>query len=163
MPSITPFGMIGSHLNLRSAPPHFFLYMEKRPSFLPTYLSHPSNCPKRPMAPHAPPCKPESIHYWNWRRKGKKTREKFAIHQSRIKIWFDKISVENKIFKVRDPVLKWDKPHEEKGKHSKFQALWIGPFQIKEKLGSHTFRLQTLEGRIEVLSVNGHDLKHYFT
>ena len=60
-------------------------------------------------------------------------------------------------------VLKWDKAHEGKEKHSKFQALWTGPFQVREKLGSHTFRLQTLEGRFEVLLVNGHDLKHYFT
>ena len=92
-----------------------------------------------------------------------KTREKFTIHQSRIKRWFDKKSIGGKFFEVRDLVLKWDKAHEEKGKHSRFQALWIGPFQVKEKLGSHTFRPQTLEGRVKVLPVNGHDLKHYFT
>ena len=92
-----------------------------------------------------------------------KTWEKFAIHQSRIKWWFDKKSVGNKYFEVGDLVLKWDKAHKDKWKHSKFQALWTGPFQIKEKFGSHTYRLQTLEGRIEVLPVNGHDLKHYFT
>ena len=92
-----------------------------------------------------------------------KTRENFTIHQSRIKRWFDRKSVGNKNFEVGDLVLKWDKAHEEKGKNSKFQALWTGPFQVKEKLGSHTFRLQTLEGRVEVLLVNGHDLKHYFT
>ena len=92
-----------------------------------------------------------------------KTREKFTIHQSRIKKWFDKKSAGDKKFEVGDLVLKWDKAHEEKGKHAKFQALWIGPFQVKEKVGPHTFRLQTLEGKVEVLPVNGHDLKHYFT
>ena len=97
------------------------------------------------------------------RRKGKKLGQKFAIHQGRIKRWFDKKSAENKVLEVGDLVLKWDKVHEDKGKHSKFQALWIGPFQVREKVGPHTYRLQTLEGRIEVLLVNGHDLKHYFT
>ena len=92
-----------------------------------------------------------------------KTREKFAIHQSRIKKWFDKKSAGDKKFEIGDLFLKWDKAHEEKGKHAKFQALWIGPFQVKEKVGLHTFRLQTLEGRVEALPVNGHDLKHYFT
>ena len=70
-----------------------------------------------------------------------KTREKFAIHQSRIKRWFDKKSAGGQVFEIGDLVLKWDKAHEEKGKHAKFQALWTGPFHIKEKLGPHTFTL----------------------
>ena len=58
-----------------------------------------------------------------------------------------------------DLVLKWDKAHEEKGKNTKFQAFWFGPFQVKEKIDQHTYRLQTLGGKVEPLPVNGQYLK----
>lgn len=45
-------------------------------------------------------------------------------------------------FQIRDLVLKWDKQHEEKGSHTKFQRLWLRIFQIVEKMGHETYRLQ---------------------
>jgi len=33
-------------------------------------------------------------------------------------------------FKVDDLVLKWDARNEHKGKHGKFDYLWLGPFKI---------------------------------
>jgi hypothetical protein len=59
--------------------------------------------------------------------------------------------------------LKWDKAHEEKGKHTKFQKLWLGPFQIIEKVGLSTYILQTLEGEKKFFLVNGQILKKYFS
>ena len=59
-------------------------------------------------------------------------------------------------------VLKWDKAHKEKGKHTKFQRLWRGPFQIIEKIGQSTFLLQDLSGKINSLPVNGKILKKNF-
>ena len=35
-------------------------------------------------------------------------------------------------FDVGDLVLKWDNPHAEKGKHTKFQHLWIGTYLVTE-------------------------------
>eukprot|EP00253_Pinus_taeda_P034113 PITA_34113 len=70
-----------------------------------------------------------------------KTKEKFSTHQTQIKRWFDKKSAGTCEFNVGDLVLKWNRAQEDSGKHTKFQALWIGPFQIKEKLGQHTFKL----------------------
>ena len=62
-----------------------------------------------------------------------------------------------------DLVLKWDKAHEEKGKHTKFQKLWLGPFQIVEVIGPSTYALQDLTGRKDSLPVNGQILKMYFS
>jgi hypothetical protein len=70
--------------------------------------------------------------------------------------------VDKKEFQIGDLVLKWDKAHEEKGKHTKFQHLWLGPFLIAKKLGPSTFILQTLNGEIENLPVNGQILKNIF-
>ena len=57
--------------------------------------------------------------------------EKSEAHQKRIKIIFDKrAKVDN--FQVGDWVLKWDTVRQDKGKHGKFDSLWIGPFVIAQ-------------------------------
>ena len=89
-------------------------------------------------------------------------RKKFDKHQHTVKFWFDHRKLVSWDLEVGDLVLKWDKEHEDKGKHMKFQFLWLGPFIITEKLGPSTFRLQTLEGDIDNLPVNGHLIKKYF-
>ena len=81
-------------------------------------------------------------------------KEKFNIHQQRIKRWFDKHVVGDKQFQVGDLVLKWDKASEAKGKHSKFKKLWLGPYEIAKKIGDATYRLQSLQGDLENLPVN---------
>ena len=89
-------------------------------------------------------------------------KKRFAKHQKIIKAWFDRGSSSNREFQVDDLVLRWDKAHEDKGEHTKFQRLWLGPYFIAEKLGPNTFRLKTLQGHLDTLPVNGHALKKYF-
>ena len=92
-----------------------------------------------------------------------KAREHFKQQQESVKRWFDKHKAGKKYFEVGDLVLKWDHPHDEKGKHTKFQQLWVGPFQIASKLGPSTYKLQDLQGCEENLLVNGLVLKPYFS
>ena len=92
-----------------------------------------------------------------------KAKEIFKHHQEVVKHWFDKHKAGNKEFEVGYLVFKWDHLHDEKGKHTKFQQLWVGPFQIAAKLGPSTYKLQDLQGQEESLSVNGLILKQYFT
>ena len=47
----------------------------------------------------------------------------------------------DKQFQVEDLFLKWDKENEANSKHSKFQKLWLGPYEITEKIGDATYRL----------------------
>jgi hypothetical protein len=68
-------------------------------------------------------------------------KRKLDQHQQLVKTWFDSNSASDRNFEVGDLVLKWDKPHEGKGEHTKFQSLWLGPFFIVEKLGPSSFRL----------------------
>ena len=49
-----------------------------------------------------------------------RARECFKQQQELIKRWFDKHKAGTKDFEVGDLVLKWDQPHDEKGKHMKF-------------------------------------------
>ena len=70
-----------------------------------------------------------------------KTKERFKHQQEVVKRWFDKHKAGNKEFEVGDLVLKWDHPHDEKGKHTKFQQLWVGTFLIAAKLGHSTYKL----------------------
>ena len=62
-----------------------------------------------------------------------------------------------------DLVLKWDHLHDERGKHTKFQHLWVSPFLIAAKLGSSTYKIQDLQGLEENMHVNGLVLKPYLT
>jgi hypothetical protein len=87
---------------------------------------------------------------------------KLDQHQQLIKSWFNSNSAFDRNFEVGDLILKWDKPHEGKGEHTKFQNLWLGPFLIAEKLGPSSFRLQNLEGQPDTYPVNGQALKRYF-
>jgi hypothetical protein len=70
---------------------------------------------------------------------------------------------EQKNSKLGDLVLKWDDPKQDKGKHGKFESLWIGPFNICEVFSNNSYKLQILEDS-EVLGkpVNGNFLKKYF-
>ena len=86
-------------------------------------------------------------------------KKHFAKHQQIVKSWFDHGSSLNRELRVDDLVLRWDKAHEDKGEHTKFQCLWLGPYVIAEKLGPNTFRLRTLQGNPDTLPVNGHILK----
>ena len=83
-------------------------------------------------------------------------------HQQKIKQVFDK-KAKKEEFWTGVLVLKWDAPKQDKGKHDKFEALWIKPFKISEVFSNNTYRLQDLEGK-EVFNspVNGHFLKKYF-
>ena len=89
-------------------------------------------------------------------------KKRFAKHQQIIKTWFDRGSSSNRELQVDDLVLRWDKAHEDKGEHTKFQCLWLGPYVIAEKIGPNTFCLNTLQGQLDTLPVNGHALKNYF-
>jgi hypothetical protein len=89
-------------------------------------------------------------------------KHKLNQHQQLIKSWFDSSSASDRNFEVSDLVLKWDKPHEGKGEHTKFQNLWLGPFLVAEKLGPSSFHLQNLEGKLDTYPVNGQALKRYF-
>ena len=67
-------------------------------------------------------------------------------HQQIVKRWFYKHKAKEKNFEVGDLVLKWDRENEPKGKHSKFENLWLGPFQVAKKIGEGTYQLQNLRG-----------------
>jgi hypothetical protein len=51
--------------------------------------------------------------------------------QQKIKQAFDRKSSKED-FQPGDLVFKWDAPRWDKGNHGKFEALWIGPFNIFE-------------------------------
>ena len=92
-----------------------------------------------------------------------KSREQFKHQQEVVKRWFDKHKDGKKEFEVGELVLKWDHLHDEKGKNTKFQQLWVGPIQIVAKLGPSNYKLQDLQGWEDNLPVNGLVLKPYFS
>ena len=91
-----------------------------------------------------------------------KAYDKVQIHQEKMKNTFDR-RIKEDVFQVDDLVLKWDAPHEDKGKHKKFDHLWVGPYLIVALRGDNDFILQYQDGsHYEGGPVNGRFLKHYF-
>jgi hypothetical protein len=82
-------------------------------------------------------------------------------HQDKMKRAFDRHTNEDDL-KVDDLVLKWDARNEYRGKHGKFDHLWLGPFRIVAYHGKNVYLLQDLNGDlIGGGPVNGNFLKHY--
>jgi hypothetical protein len=83
--------------------------------------------------------------------------------QQKIKQVFDR-KAKKEDFQMGDLVLKWDAPKQDKGKHGKFESLWVRPFKISEVFSNNTYRLRDLKGQ-EVSNglVNGYFLKRCFS
>lgn len=92
--------------------------------------------------------------------------ERRASHQrhvrfrEKLKKLFDN-KVTPRAFSVGDLVLLWDSRHEDKGKHVKFDALWMGHYAIDIRIGENTFFLKDLDRDLLELPVNGSHLKHF--
>ena len=66
-------------------------------------------------------------------------------------------------FQLGDVALLWDAPHEEKGKHGKFNHLWKRPYKIASFRGNNSYVLDEMEGDLVSRAlVTGRLLKHYF-
>jgi hypothetical protein len=80
--------------------------------------------------------------------------------QQTVKKYFSKRAKAVK-FKVNEKLFLWDSTHADRGRHSKFQKLWLGPFKIAFVLGANSYLLKDLEERLFSYSTNGSHLKHY--
>lgn len=56
----------------------------------------------------------------------------------------------------------WNAKNQEKGKHGKFKAIWLGTFEIIGKHGEYSYFLQNAEGEAMELPMHGQFLKHFF-
>jgi hypothetical protein len=81
-------------------------------------------------------------------------------HQERLKEIFDKRSKE-RIFMIRDIILKWDARREAKGKNGEFYNLYLRPFQVIAVQDKNTYELTELDGEVFGTPVNKKFLKHF--
>lgn len=56
---------------------------------------------------------------------------------------------------LNDKVLYWDPKNEEHGKRGKWDPTWLGPYYISSIVGSHTFKLISMEGDQVPIPING--------
>lgn len=75
-----------------------------------------------------------------------------------VKKYFDK-KYKSVNFIVKQKVLLWDSAHTNKGKHHKFQKLWIGPFKIATFVGPNSYLLKDYNDHIIPYTMNGSHLK----
>jgi len=82
--------------------------------------------------------------------------------QQSIKIYFHH-STTIKNFQKGELVLLWNKSKEKPSMHTKFEALWIGPYVIENILGFNPYMLQDMKGKRLMIPVNGQHLKGFFS
>jgi hypothetical protein len=68
-----------------------------------------------------------------------------------------------KNFQKGELVLLWNKAKEKSSMHTKFEALWIGPYIITKFLGNNSYMLKDMKGTTLMFPVNGQQLKTFFT
>ena len=125
---------------------HFF-FIYGREAILPLHVLLPSvQLSQKVQEEECPPLESRINALLKLEEVRSQAKQKLDQHQQIVKIWFDSNSSSDRMFYVEDLVLKWDKAHERKGEHTKFQNLWLGPFVIYEKLGPSSFHLHNLEG-----------------
>jgi hypothetical protein len=86
--------------------------------------------------------------------------ENLKKRQQYVQRYFDK-KAKSTSFKVDENVLLWNFGHVDKGKHSKFQKNWIGPYKIAFDIGNNYYLLKDMDGRLFSYTTNGSHLKHY--
>lgn len=79
-----------------------------------------------------------------------------------MKYLFDKRATTRK-FQPDDLVLQWNVRVEDKGKHKKFESLWLGPYIIHQNFGKDSYLLKNMDGEIFELPVHGQFLKPFFS
>ena len=89
-----------------------------------------------------------------------KLNDHIIENQKNMKIVFDKEARPGKFIKD-DLVLLWDKRHEPKGMHHKFDSLWKGPFRIVQLNLNNSFILAYPSKEILPFYYNGKDPKLY--
>jgi hypothetical protein len=60
-------------------------------------------------------------------------------------------------------VLPWNKAKEKPSLHTKFEALWIGPYIIEKITGFNSYKLKDMKGKRLMMLINGKHLKGFFT
>jgi hypothetical protein len=82
-----------------------------------------------------------------------KSQSKFETHQHIEKHWFDKKYIGEKEFQVGDLVLKWDKPHEDKGKHSSSDKFGLVLTLSNKRLAMAPSSCKTFNGKLILSSL----------
>jgi hypothetical protein len=70
--------------------------------------------------------------------------ENLKKRQQTVKKYFNK-RAKTVEFKIDDKALLWDSAHAERGRHSKLQKLWLGPFKIASILSTNSYLLKYMD------------------
>ena len=93
------------------------------------------------------------------------TRKEASIRNQRlqlqVKALYDRRTVSKK-FESGDLVLMWNTRLQDKGKHGKFDPIWLGPYLIESLWGDDSYFVKDLSGNLLELPVHGQFMKRYF-
>jgi hypothetical protein len=92
----------------------------------------------------------------------RKSLNRTSQRKKSVKRYFDQ-STTIKNFQKGEQVLLWNKAKEKPSIHTKFEALWIGPYIVENILGFNSYMIQDMKGKRLMLPINEQNLKGFFT
>ena len=93
------------------------------------------------------------------------TRKEASVRSMKLQLQtknlYDRRTVIKK-FQPEDLVLMWNARLQDKGKHGKFDPIWLGPYLIDSLWGNDSYFIKDLSGNQLELPVHGQFMKRYF-
>ena len=93
------------------------------------------------------------------------TRKEASIRNMKLQLQtkhlYDRRTVIRK-FQPKDLVLMWNARLQDKGKHGKFDPIWLGPYLVDSLWGDDSYFFKELSGNLLELLVHGKFMKRYF-
>ena len=93
------------------------------------------------------------------------TRKEASVRSMKLQLQtknlYDRRTVIKK-FQPEDLVLMWNARLQDKGKHGKFDPIWLGPYLIDSSWGNDSYFIKDLSGNLLELPVHGQFMKRYF-
>lgn len=78
-----------------------------------------------------------------------------------MKYFYDKRALD-RMFQAEELILLWNARPEDKGKHGKFDPIWLGPYLIHDNKVEDSYFIRELSSDILEFLVHGQFLKKYF-
>ena len=93
------------------------------------------------------------------------TRKEASIRNMKLQLQkkhlYDRRTIIKK-FQPEDLVLVWNARLQEKGKHGKFDPIWLGPYLVDSLWGNDSYFIKDLSNNLLEFPVHGQFMKRYF-
>lgn len=126
------------------ASPYLLVYSLR--ARLPIHIEYPALRVLQQYSDNIKPLQVRMNELLNLEETREKSYAKSMKRQEVIKRWFDKKKASTITFREGDLVLKWDEDRAKPEKHTKFDSMWSGSYQVAKVIDPNAFELRKMDG-----------------